>query len=362
VFGSVRTDRSLKWKSKNIKVHVTWGATYFPVFEAFKAIEKYTCIRFTFMYDELKNENGINVLYAHRCGFDQVGKRSGKKPNEIYLGSGCYSSSVHIQGFILQILGLDYEHNRMDRDKYIDIRNDSIKPEGFKYFEKGNSSSTKSYGTNYDYGSITHGLPTAFSKSGGITIQVKDKKNAYYYQRMIGQRKSVSFNEYKLINFMYCNKTCSKTKKKPECWFGGYQNPNDCEKCLCPYPLAGYKCQGFLPMSYYCSRITSFTARRQVDFFGFKAHTNCYALVQTPKPDQRIHIRVRRTWLSNQEICTRDYSMLEIKYKADKSLMGVCFCGAVYDHEFDSESDVVYFIYHGYRISQSATIWFNLIE
>uniref|UniRef100_A0A0N5A6Y7 Peptidase M12A domain-containing protein n=1 Tax=Parastrongyloides trichosuri TaxID=131310 RepID=A0A0N5A6Y7_PARTI len=178
---------------------------------------------------------------------------------------------------------------------------------------------------------------------------------------MIGQRYSVSFNEYKLVNYLYCNKTCELTEQKPECWFGGYQNPNKCNECLCPYPLYGYRCQSLTSDNKGYCPYTSVSPAPYETLLKYYGYRHCSTIIQAPEKHQRIQIIVEHVWLSDNEFCARGDSMLEIKYKEDKSLMGLCFCNHVKDYKIISESNIVIITYHGYRFSQSADVTYKLV-
>uniref|UniRef100_A0A0N4Z5N6 Metalloendopeptidase n=1 Tax=Parastrongyloides trichosuri TaxID=131310 RepID=A0A0N4Z5N6_PARTI len=221
----------------------------------------------------IKNENGINVV----------------EPNFIYIGHSC-NNKGHVLSFILQVLGVDDEHNRIDRDKYVKIRDEKMEPRFREYFQKDNIKNTKIFDTNYDYGSITHGSPRLYLRwAGGETIKVIGN-HTEYYQKMIGQRYSVSFNEYKLVNYLYCNETCKSTEKKPECWFGGYQNPNKCNECLCPYPLYGYRCQSLTSDNKGYCPYTSVSPAPYETLLKYYGYRHCSTIIQAPEKHQRIQI------------------------------------------------------------------------
>uniref|UniRef100_A0A183CKD6 EGF-like domain-containing protein n=1 Tax=Globodera pallida TaxID=36090 RepID=A0A183CKD6_GLOPA len=77
-----------------------------------------------------------------------------------------------------------------------------------------------------------------------------------FYQETIGHMEGLSFKDTALINHIYCNETC---KEKNWCLNGGYLNPNDCSKCLCPDGFAGTYC-GLLELNLNCEE-TSGTPR-----------------------------------------------------------------------------------------------------
>ncbi|VDK20462.1 unnamed protein product, partial [Anisakis simplex] len=61
-----------------------------------------------------------------------------------------------------------------------------------------------------------------------------------FYQTTIGQREELSFFDVKIINEAYCKDKC---KGKNKCKNGGYMNPSNCLKCLCPTGFGGETCE-----------------------------------------------------------------------------------------------------------------------
>jgi astacin len=125
----------------------------------------------------------------------------------------------------------------------------------------------------YDLGSVMHYGPTAFTndwtKYSILTIDPD-------YARTIGQREALSFYDSKAINAAYCpslflmlipetsrtysftpytvigerdsvvqphhiTETCAHSSTK--CEHGGYPNPSDCTRCLCPTGMGGSFCE-----------------------------------------------------------------------------------------------------------------------
>lgn len=56
------------------------------------------------------------------------------------------------------------------------------------------------------------------------------------YQKTIGQRDQLSFNDIRLMNVIYCSDSC---KRKLSCQRGGYTDPRRCERCRCPDGFTG---------------------------------------------------------------------------------------------------------------------------
>ena len=62
------------------------------------------------------------------------------------------------------------------------------------------------------------------------------------YQLNMGQRTGLSFEDIKAVNIAYCSDTCSGVSLAQQCQRGGYQDPNNCNKCKCPDGFSGNFC------------------------------------------------------------------------------------------------------------------------
>ncbi|VDK26661.1 unnamed protein product [Anisakis simplex] len=60
------------------------------------------------------------------------------------------------------------------------------------------------------------------------------------YQHTIGQRKTLSFKDAKIINLQYCMGVC--TRQLP-CQNSGYTDPRECSECRCPEGYGGTFCE-----------------------------------------------------------------------------------------------------------------------
>lgn len=120
---------------------------------------------------------------------------------------------------MMHCLGFFHEQNRSDRDDYVRINWGNVRNGnwhgyyGFSYiwesilwnglnlvfvgmqvnFDKASSYTTTAYGVSYDYGSVMHYSPTAFSRNGQSTITAKVSFCFKFIQieRIIWRRKLV---------------------------------------------------------------------------------------------------------------------------------------------------------------------------
>uniref|UniRef100_A0AAG5DNC9 Metalloendopeptidase n=1 Tax=Anopheles atroparvus TaxID=41427 RepID=A0AAG5DNC9_ANOAO len=112
------------------------------------------------------------------------------------VGQGCFSIGTVVHEF-LHALGFYHQQSASDRDEYVDIIWKNIQ-QGTEYnFNKYDSSWITDFNVRYDYGSIMHYGPTAFSINGQRTIVPKDPT------AIIGQRVGMSEKDISKLNLMY---------------------------------------------------------------------------------------------------------------------------------------------------------------
>ena len=102
-----------------------------------------------------------------------------------------------------------------------------------------------------------------WSAKGGSSSQGKPTMQAVnpLYQRNMGQRTGLSFENIKAINLAYCADKCASASLSQPCQHGGYQDPNNCNRCICPDGFAGQYCDALAQPTYgkFCRRYDSFS-------------------------------------------------------------------------------------------------------
>ncbi|XP_074605177.1 astacin-like metalloprotease toxin 5 isoform X2 [Brevipalpus obovatus] len=135
------------------------------------ALEEYhmkSCIRFVERNEE---RDYIRFIYDDGC-YSSVGRIGGMQT--VSLGNGCHCRGTIIHE-LMHALGFYHEHNRSDRDDYVEIISENIKP-GLESMFLRLSPRENRLLTPYDYDSISHYDGEAFGKGGSQTMIPKDPK------------------------------------------------------------------------------------------------------------------------------------------------------------------------------------------
>jgi len=154
-----------------------WSSYVWAAKEAMKVWSQTTCVKFV---KRTKERDYVYFVSKNGC-YSYVGRIGGRQ--EISLGTRCNweGIAVHELG---HALGFHHEQSRPDRDTYVEIRKGNIETGAYNpNFMKYSTSTIDSLGTPYDYGSIMHYGPYAFSKNLKATIVAK-KPGAYFGQRV----------------------------------------------------------------------------------------------------------------------------------------------------------------------------------
>ncbi len=172
---------------EGIVPYETEGAVLARVKAAIAHWETHTPFRFV----ERSNNHKDYVSFKALGGcWSKIGRRGGIQV--ISLGQGCsVGSAIHEIG---HTLGLWHEQGRSDRDEFITLIMENIDPEYLHNFDK-HILDGEDLGA-YDFGSIMHYPPKAFSINGQDTIRTKNGQS-------IGQRIGLSKGDIESIKLMY---------------------------------------------------------------------------------------------------------------------------------------------------------------
>jgi Astacin (Peptidase family M12A) len=169
-----------------------------------------TCIRF--VPRRASDRDYISIESGSSGCWSSVGRIGGKQVVNLQT-PGCVSKIGTVIHELLHVLGFLHEQNREERDGFVIIKKNNIKSGYEINFAKAKAGETTGFCVNYDYGSVMHYSPTAFSKNGQPTIEAKSKSSG-----KMGQRDGFSKKDIEKVNKMYkCQQTSTiaSTTVKP---------------------------------------------------------------------------------------------------------------------------------------------------
>ncbi|KAL5111272.1 hypothetical protein TcWFU_000918 [Taenia crassiceps] len=205
-----------------------------------------TCVQFR-PYRR-SDRNWIRITDGNSCFSEYMGFKGITGEQMVTLSkNGCrfYGLYLHELG---HVMGLDHEHTRADRDKYLHV-NDAGVPEDFKlFFTKKNEENLHTYDTPYDLQSIMHYGRSSFSVyADKVPIAVKDEKMRHILTDVYV--KDISFWDARILNLHYhCQDKCKNIQ--PNCPFPGYidkfckcQTPKEFSQRRCVDTHGEFECQ-----------------------------------------------------------------------------------------------------------------------
>uniref|UniRef100_A0A0N5BV68 Metalloendopeptidase n=1 Tax=Strongyloides papillosus TaxID=174720 RepID=A0A0N5BV68_STREA len=322
---------SLKWKHFPIKYKIDSNLSDTTIISTLKTISSETCISF----QQATNFNGDGIHFTLGTSTTTtLGKVLGNKPSMVYITKEHMNSNTIIERLVLRVLGVIYEHNRPNRDRFINVNYQNLKTE-YKYlFNKQLKNSVLTYGVNYDFGSRMHFNKSEGSKSNLAAFE--SKKSVFDY--ILGRTVKYSFNDIKLLNYHYCSSTCSKVAGI-KCYNKGYQSPKNCSKCSCPHFFDGDSCENYKTSTDKSCGSSILTAESTAKTIYFQGPQKCFKRIHASK-GKKIHILFLSSNYTNIKPCPIETG-LEILYLTDKSVSGPLFCGNVKQKSLTSEDNVI---------------------
>ncbi|XP_033972232.1 low choriolytic enzyme-like isoform X2 [Trematomus bernacchii] len=189
------TARGCKWpKRRYVYVPIYISRRYTRserniIIRALLTFHTSTCIRFVW---RRSHRNYLHFFSGSGC-WSYLGRQSRGQAISLRKNGCLYTSTV--QHEVLHALGFAHEQVRSDRDSYVSILTQNIKPGQKHNFLKRQ---TNNFGTPYDFNSVMHYSKYAFSKNGQPTILAKSNPS-----RNFGNARTMSNIDIALVNRLY---------------------------------------------------------------------------------------------------------------------------------------------------------------
>ncbi|XP_030831507.1 uncharacterized protein LOC581452 [Strongylocentrotus purpuratus] len=164
-----------------------------------------TCIRFV-----PRTIERDYIFFTQNLGcWSMVGRTGGRQ--KISLSGTCRGSRGVIMHELMHAIGFRHEHNRPDRDGYIDVYWQNIKAGFTTNFRKYSNDQVQTLGTGYDFMSLMHYPLTAFSNDGkSVTI---GPRYPTYQIGDVGNQNDFSHIDIYRINLLYKCGQCEDSDK-----------------------------------------------------------------------------------------------------------------------------------------------------
>lgn len=128
-----------------------------------------SCVRFV---PRVNQPDFISIQNSLSGCWSAVGRTGGKQILNLQSGV-CLRHTGTILHEIMHALGFLHEHTRHDREQFVKINVQNIRPDAMKNFKKDKRKESTTNGIGYDLGSVMHYSLMAFSSNGKPTIEPK---------------------------------------------------------------------------------------------------------------------------------------------------------------------------------------------
>nr|XP_027211548.1 tolloid-like protein 2 [Penaeus vannamei] len=159
-------------------------------------ISRHSCAQFVERTHEV---DYIKIVYDRDKCYSHIGRVGGPQP--VSLGFFCvrWWDQGTIYHELLHSLGFFHEHNRPDRDNYVEILWDNISSGQDKNFRKRSYSTVELVDLPYDFDSVMHYNPYAFSKWYFLAPTIKSRAKGASFKRA----KKPTTSDYNKLNRLY---------------------------------------------------------------------------------------------------------------------------------------------------------------
>uniref|UniRef100_A0A0K0F0M5 Astacin domain-containing protein n=1 Tax=Strongyloides venezuelensis TaxID=75913 RepID=A0A0K0F0M5_STRVS len=298
-------------------------------------------------------EEEIDIDIA-RCSENWV-KLSTKKgrPTKVCLNENTTSNEVLF--YFGYALGLVPEITRNDSSHYVTVFKNNISPitDYEKYYEVQRYNSAIIANSSFDYYSKMLSSQSFKSKKNEKRTYRFDTNLGEYYEKTVNISEFFSYNDLKRLWYLYCDKKC----KQFDCKNYGYPE-NNCEKCICPTPFTGEKCDKLYSNSKDCGNTQEFIANSSKSFHKIEnVLKDCHYLIKS-KNKKKVKFIVENFNISRAKDCQRNAG-LTVKYREDRGAEGLYLCGNYTNISFPSLTSEIHLTIIGYG---NNSLSFSILE
>ncbi|XP_036320130.1 seminal metalloprotease 1-like [Rhagoletis pomonella] len=169
------------------------------ILRGMRILEEVSCIRFKKATADQKYY--VNITNNKGGCYSNVGWLNRIQTYNLQphaLNTGCFRLGTIVHEF-LHTLGFFHMQSAANRDEYVRIATENIRPGKEKSFKKYEEGFVDDFDEEYDYGSVLHYSAYAFSVNGKMTIvPLKDEAVGF-----MGQRRGLSKSDINKLNKMY---------------------------------------------------------------------------------------------------------------------------------------------------------------
>uniref|UniRef100_A0A0N4ZM59 Metalloendopeptidase n=1 Tax=Parastrongyloides trichosuri TaxID=131310 RepID=A0A0N4ZM59_PARTI len=348
---SIKTIQKEKWKFP-LKYIVRQFVDNETIDETFKLLTRETCLRFERVNEVRNDEQALEFVHFKACG-SFIGNNVGNQSQIVAVDIFCNGILGRIKYLVGYALGLTDQHTREDRYKYVKINFQNIIPRGEKAFQIYYEDIATSYGMQYDFGSLFNYCPRQYSTNSKNTIEPIFEP----YLGMMGQKQTYSFNDYKLLNFYYCRELMNP---KIVCENGGYSDPNRKNFCKCPHGYRGKRCEELKGSDLSCNDIELTADSKKIKTLKIDGIKNCVYRI-TAQNGYKIQLELITVNTKKNSVCMKNRG-LEVKYREDKGVVGLCLCGFYENIKLKSEIRDVLVLYTGLKEDNKVVIKYKALK
>uniref|UniRef100_A0A0A1XJ49 Metalloendopeptidase n=1 Tax=Zeugodacus cucurbitae TaxID=28588 RepID=A0A0A1XJ49_ZEUCU len=170
------------------------------ILRGIKILEEVSCIRFKEATDD--QPYYVNITGKDGGCYSSVGWLNGVQTYNLQnyaLDTGCFRLGTIVHVF-LHTLGFYHMQSAANRDEYVRIDKENIRPGTEHNFNKYEEDFVDDFDEEYDYGSVLHYSAYAFSANGKMTIVPLREEEA---ANVMGQRRGLSQSDINKLNVMY---------------------------------------------------------------------------------------------------------------------------------------------------------------